>query len=178
MPDVHSQPVRSKNMAAIKGQNTKPELLVRRSLHSRGLRYRLHDAKLPGKPDLVFPRFRCVVFVNGCFWHGHNCPLFKVPSSRTEFWLSKISQTVKRDERHKLALEDLSWRVGVVWECALRGSRKYPNDTVASAIEEWLKCGETELDLGEYRYADSEGSLGAYGGSRRHPSVSQAVSTK
>lgn len=100
MSDVHSPATRSYNMSQIKGKNTKPELLVRQYLHSRGLRYRLHDKSLPGKPDLVLPKHRTVVFVHGCFWHQHQgCRYFVVPKTRTEFWLNKIGKNVVNDER-------------------------------------------------------------------------------
>lgn len=108
-------------MAAIKGSDTKPELLIRKLLHQRGFRYRLHDRKLPGKPDLVFPRHQAVLFVNGCFWHGHDCPQFHWPKTRPEFWLDKISGNVRRDLRNEATLSATGWRVGLIWECATKG---------------------------------------------------------
>jgi len=112
---------RSAQMSRIRGSNTKLEVLVRKGLHARGLRYRLGGAKLPGKPDIVLPRHRTVVFVHGCFWHGHDCPLYRLPKTRPEFWAAKIGGNKKRDERVARELESDGWRVLTVWECSLRG---------------------------------------------------------
>ena len=108
-------------MSGIRGANTKPELLVRRGLHRRGLRFRLHRKKLAGRPDIVFSRYRTVVFVHGCFWHAHECRLFSWPKSNAEFWRKKILDNRKRDQRNVETLLQESWRVIVIWECALRG---------------------------------------------------------
>jgi DNA mismatch endonuclease (patch repair protein) len=121
MSDVHSAATRSYNMSQIKGKNTKPELLVRQYLHSRGLRYRLHTKELPGKPDLVLPKYKTVVFVHGCFWHKHEgCRYFVVPKTRTEFWLNKIGRNVTNDERQQAELAAAGWNVLTVWECELK----------------------------------------------------------
>jgi DNA mismatch endonuclease (patch repair protein) len=121
MADVVDPATRSRMMAGIKGKNTKPELLVRKYLHGRGLRYRLHAHELPGKPDLVLPKYRAVVFVHGCFWHQHiGCKYASKPQTRTEFWNHKLSENVKRDSYQIAALEGLGWRVFVVWECELQ----------------------------------------------------------
>jgi len=131
-------------MSGIRGKDTKPEMVLRRALHADGFRYRLHDKSLPGRPDLVFPRFKAVVFVHGCFWHGHaGCPYFKVPSTRAEFWTAKIEGNRSRDERDRVALEAAGWRTAVVWECA---TRREPAQAVAS-IEQWLRAKETRLDI-------------------------------
>ena len=109
-------------MAAVKQKDTKPEMRVRSFLHKQGLRYRLHDNKLPGKPDLVFPRFRTVLFVHGCFWHGHpdeQCKLARIPKSNVKFWRDKISGNRERDERNVERLRKLGWNVVVIWECQL-----------------------------------------------------------
>ncbi|MEQ8826475.1 MAG: very short patch repair endonuclease [Parvibaculum sp.] len=107
-------------MAAVKGKDTKPELRVRRFLHGRGMRYRLHYKQLAGKPDLVFLGRKCVVFVHGCFWHGHeNCKDFRVPKSRSEWWAEKIGKNVERDKRNSHALVSGGWRVLTIWECQL-----------------------------------------------------------
>lgn len=111
-------------MSAIRATNTKPELIIRRALHAQGLRYRLHDKKLPGKPDLVFPKYQAVVFVHGCFWHAHDCPMFHWPKSKTEFWREKITGNKERDVRLMDELQKLNWRRAVVWECALKGRGK------------------------------------------------------
>jgi len=112
---------RSAQMSRIRGSNTKLEVLVRKALHARGLRYRLGGAKLPGRPDIVLPKYRTVVFVHGCFWHGHDCPLYRLPKTRPEFWADKIGKNRTRDQRVTSELEAMGWRVLTVWECSLRG---------------------------------------------------------
>lgn len=113
-------------MSRIRGKNTKPEMTLRRGLHAAGLRFRLHVRGLPGTPDIVFPRYRAVIQVNGCFWHGHRCALSKMPETRPEFWAAKIAANVARDERNAKSLYDLDWRVLVVWECAIKGPARLP----------------------------------------------------
>lgn len=122
--DTHSPRQRRFNMSCVRGKDTKPELQLRRGLHSLGMRFRLHVSSLPGSPDLVFPRYKVAVFVNGCFWHGHGCLRSKLPSTRTEFWQTKISRNKARDLAVQDQLANLGWRVLVVWECSLRGSAK------------------------------------------------------
>ncbi len=119
MADVVSPEVRSRMMSGIRGKDTKPEMIVRRGLHARGFRFRLHDKRLPGKPDLVFPKYSAVIFVHGCFWHGHNCHLFKWPKTREAFWRRKIEGNVLRYEEQLAKLTASNWRVLVVWECQL-----------------------------------------------------------
>lgn len=111
-------------MSRIKGRDTKPELLVRRGIHALGLRYRLHQRSLPGTPDIVLPRHKAVVFIHGCFWHGHGCKYSTVPSTRRAFWSEKIARNVLRDEAAILALTEQGWRVVLIWECALRGTQR------------------------------------------------------
>lgn len=112
-------------MSGIRAKDTKPEMQVRKMLHSAGFRYRLHDRKLPGKPDLVLKKYGVVVMVQGCFWHGHdNCPLFRLPKSRTEFWEEKISANAERDNKNSIKLLELGWRILMVWECALKGTAR------------------------------------------------------
>lgn len=119
--DVHDKETRSYNMSRIKGKNTKPEELVRKFLFSQGFRYRKNDARLPGTPDIVLPKYKTVIFVNGCFWHGHsNCKYFVVPKTNTEFWLNKIETNRQRDARKTFELQSLGWRVIVLWECQLK----------------------------------------------------------
>lgn len=127
-------------MSGIRSKDTQPEMIVRRALHARGFRYRLHAKDLPGKPDLVFPRYKSVVLIHGCFWHGHNCHLFKVPGTRTEFWLGKIGRNRERDAEVKLALTTLGWRVLEleVWECELRAVRKIGYAPIVERIATWL----------------------------------------
>ncbi|WP_461640011.1 very short patch repair endonuclease [Labilibaculum euxinus] len=121
MTDTHSKETRSYNMSRIKGKNTKPELVVRKFLFANGFRYRLHAKNLPGKPDIVLPKYKTVIFVNGCFWHGHqNCKYFVPPKTRTEWWLQKITNTQNRDRQAQTELQSLGWRVITIWECELK----------------------------------------------------------
>src|SRR5690606_31506483 len=122
MADIISPERRSALMSRIRGKDTKIEQEVRKGLHALGLRYRLGGAGLPGRPDIVLPRFRTVVFVHGCFWHGHSCPLFRLPKTRPEFWRQKIESNKERDARVLFQLADLGWRTLEVWECSLRGA--------------------------------------------------------
>ncbi|QWT20141.1 DNA mismatch endonuclease Vsr [Bacillus sp. NP157] len=150
MPDIHDVETRSRNMRAIRGSDTKPELVVRKGLHAQGFRYVLGGRGLPGRPDLVLPRYRSVVFVHGCFWHGHGCSLFHWPASRSDFWQAKISANVARDERVVRALIELKWNVATVWECAIRGRRRIGARTVIEGLGEWLSDGApTQVDFGE-----------------------------
>jgi DNA mismatch endonuclease (patch repair protein) len=121
MPDVLTPEQRHLNMSRIRAKNTKPEMLLRRGLHGRGFRYQLHRRELAGCPDLVFPRYRAVIFVHGCFWHGHDCHLFKLPETRREFWEKKILRNRERDKESVEMLRHDGWRILIVWECALRG---------------------------------------------------------
>lgn len=125
MADVHSRSVRSYNMSRIRGKDTKPELIVRSYLQREGLRLRLNDKRLPGKPDIALPEYRTAIFINGCFWHGHKgCRYFVVPGTRTKWWLDKI-QTNKRNDliKHR-ALRKAGWHVIVIWECRLRPGKR------------------------------------------------------
>lgn len=131
MADRVSKEVRSRNMAAIKGANTKPEELVRKYLFSKGFRYRKNVRSLPGSPDVVLPKYKTVIFVNGCFWHMHDCKWFKWPKSNADFWREKITKNVERDARNKEALEKDGWQVLTVWECELK---KNFEDTMSKAV--------------------------------------------
>lgn len=142
MADVHDPQTRSRNMAAIRAKNTKPELLVRKALFARGFRYRLHDSKLPGKPDLVFPRYNAVIQINGCFWHGHNCHLFKWPATRQDWWHNKINRTREVDDRSQHELNRLGWRVLTIWECALKSPSRRSWDQLSDQFEQWLLEGK------------------------------------
>lgn len=117
MADRITPETRSRNMAAIRGSNTKPELTVRRFLHARGFRFRLHRKGLPGKPDIVLPKYRTAIFVHGCFWHLHGCKNTVIPKTHTEWWTAKLEDNRARDERNHTQLEALGWRVIIVWEC-------------------------------------------------------------
>lgn len=147
MTDVVSAVKRSQMMAGIGGKDTKPELVIRKALHSKGFRYRLHDLRLPGKPDLVFPRYNSVVFINGCFWHGHTCHLFKWPTTRRAFWRDKITGTVERDRRNRLLLESKGWRILTVWECSLKGKTRLKLSDVIATISTWIVSGNGNMEI-------------------------------
>ena len=129
-------------MSGIKGKDTKPELVVRKSLFAKGFRYRLHDTRLPGKPDLVFPKYKAVIFIHGCFWHRHDCHLFKWPSTRPEFWRAKITRNTEVDKANYQSLSEMGWRILTIWECALKGKTRKPIDAVAKAAAHWLEYGK------------------------------------
>lgn len=132
--DVHSKEVRSYNMSRIKGKDTKPEETVRKYLFSQGFRYRKNDKKLPGTPDIVLPKYKTVIFVNGCFWHGHEgCKYFVWPKSNAEFWHKKIRDNILRDQRKVQALDLLGWKVIVVWECKIKSDKE---NTLKNLIKE------------------------------------------
>lgn len=121
MTDVHTVVVRSKNMRAIKATNTKPELFVRKYLHAAGFRFRVHRKELPGKPDIVLPKYRAIVFVHGCFWHCHpGCKFAVIPMTRRAFWQEKLEKNFNRDKRQIAELEAMGWRVFVIWECEVK----------------------------------------------------------
>lgn len=139
MADIVSAEKRSQMMAGIKGKNTRPEMLVRRALHHRGFRFRLHRHELPGRPDIVLPRYKAVIFVNGCFWHGHNCKYFKLPATNTEFWREKIGANQERDTLKAKQLIDLGYKVISVWECQTRAKAEVFNaviDSLANDLRE------------------------------------------
>ena len=138
MVDVVDSATRSRMMSGIRGRNTRPEVLIRSLLHRRGFRFRLHARDLPGKPDIVLPRYRAVVFVHGCFWHGHDCPLFRWPATRPEFWREKIRKNRANDQKARQALLTSGWRVGIVWECAVRGTGK-DIEGAAQSLANWLR---------------------------------------
>lgn len=145
--DPHTPEQRRLNMSRIRGKDTKPELLVRRTLHAAGLRYRLHVRDLPGRPDLVFPGPRGVIFVHGCFWHGHDCPLFRLPATRPEFWAAKVAVNTARDIATVVRLVEADWRVMTVWECALRGRARWPLEMLTPQITSWLNGTEPTAEI-------------------------------
>lgn len=147
MADVLTPAQRRLNMSRIRGRDTKPELLLRRGLHGRGFRYRLHRRDLPGRPDLAFAGRRAVVFVHGCFWHGHGCPMCKAPATRPEFWATKIAANRARDLAAIGRLGEAGWRVLVVWECALRGPARLAESEVLDACATFLISGGARRDL-------------------------------
>ncbi len=149
MADVLTPEQRSRNMAAIKGKDTKPEMIVRKYLFSRGLRFRVQVRKLPGNPDIVLPKYKTVIFVNGCFWHGHEgCKYFRLPKSNVEFWKEKIERNIKRDKESTQALFDLGWKVVRVWECELR-NKANREDTLNKIYNSITTSGNSGYSLEE-----------------------------
>jgi DNA mismatch endonuclease (patch repair protein) len=147
MIDKVSPEVRSRIMASIKGKDTKPEMAIRKNLHSLGFRYRLHVKELPGRPDIVLPKYNAIILVNGCFWHGHGCHFSRRKSIRSEYWLKKIPKNMERDERNKKQLRELGWRIATVWECAIFGKTKIPLRVIGYLIYNWLKSDDQEITL-------------------------------
>lgn len=147
MADVVSKETRSRMMAGIRAKNTKPEILLRRGLHQLGFRFRIHRPDLPGKPDLVFAKHNAALFAQGCFWHGHECHLFKWPKSREEFWRAKIHENQTRDKAAFNNLEAQGWRVGEVWECALKGRGRLGLETVLGLCADWLLSSADRLEI-------------------------------
>ena len=141
MADVHSKAIRSKNMRAIATRDTAIEKRLATLLSECGFPFRVQDASLAGRPDLVIDEQRCVIFAHGCFWHHHHCYLFKIPATRTEFWLDKIGKNVARDKRDVQRLLSEGWRVLLVWECALRGRDKLSDVALCERLEEWICSG-------------------------------------
>ena len=135
-------------MAAVRARDTKPELMIRKALHGAGLRYRFNVRDLPGKPDIVLPRYRAVVFVHGCFWHRHECDLFRWPESRTEFWRDKLDANAARDVKAADALEEAGWRQAVIWECALKGRKKRDFQDTMQRLIAWIRSDEQAITIG------------------------------
>jgi DNA mismatch endonuclease, patch repair protein len=154
MADVVDAATRSRMMSKIRSQDTKPELLVRRHLHARGLRYVLGGAGLPGRPDLVFPRWRVAVFVHGCFWHWHACHLSRLPASNRKFWRAKLNRNQTRDAVSLLSLLSAGWRVATIWECSLRGTVALQQlNRKMDVLSNWIKSPRTRkrvLELPAY----------------------------
>lgn len=147
MVDVHDKKTRSKNMSAIKGCNTKPELIIRKALYREGFRYRLHVKNLPGKPDLVFSHYKAVLFINGCFWHNHDCHLFKWPKTRQYFWERKIYGNVENDKKKIAMLSEAGWRVGIIWECTIKGKNRISENVTIQSIIGWLKSEQKTIEI-------------------------------
>ncbi len=145
--DVLTPDQRRLNMSRIRGKDTKPEMLIRRELHAAGFRFRLHRRDLPGRPDLVFPARKAVIFVHGCFWHGHTCPMCRLPSTRPEFWAAKIDGNRRRDQAAIEALGADGWRVLVVWECALRGPARLKMGKALKGCCDFLQSNRDVLAL-------------------------------
>lgn len=135
--DMFTTQKRSRIMASIQSRNTRPEIIVRRFLFSRGFRFRLHDRKLPGSPDIILPKYRTVIFINGCFWHGHEgCHLYRLPKTNTDFWEAKIMRNRQRDHRDMLLLQEKGWKVLVVWECEIRARKLQRMETLEGLVNE------------------------------------------
>lgn len=142
MADVVDPATRSRMMSGIRGKNTKPELTIRKALHALGFRYRIHCKDLPGNPDLCLPKHRAVIFVHGCFWHGHDCHLFKWPKTRPEFWEAKIARNREVDQQAQTQLLAEGWRVGTVWECALKGRTRQSLPFMVDRLADWLRSSD------------------------------------
>jgi len=125
-------------MSGIRGKNTKIEVVFRKALFARGFRYRIHVPNLPGKPDMVLPKFQAIIFVHGCFWHAHDCDLFRIPGSNLEFWKKKLEKNQINDAKAQKSLLDLGWRVLTIWECSIRGRNQLGKDTIINLAEKWL----------------------------------------
>ena len=147
MPDVHDPATRSRNMAAVRGSQTKPEIQIRKAMHAAGFRFRLYVRDLPGKPDLVFAKYNAVIFVNGCFWHHHNCHLFKWPTTRKDFWKEKIERNVVNDVRVEAALLQSGWRIATVWECALKGKTRLEPEQAMGTLADWIRSDQKMIEI-------------------------------
>lgn len=147
MTDIVDQATRSRMMSGIRSRNTKPERLLRKALHSLGFRFRLHDTKVLGHPDLVFPKYHAVLFIHGCFWHGHDCSLFRYPETRKEFWKEKIRKNQERDAEVRKVLAGAGWRIGVVWECALKGKYRIGLEESVNRIIFWVRSEQEGIEV-------------------------------
>lgn len=148
MADHVSEAKRSAIMASVAGKNTQPEHFIRKLLFGMGYRFRLHDKKLPGKPDIVLKKYNAIILVNGCFWHGHTCHLFKgLPKTKTDFWQAKISKNKSRDLSNISKLQSLGWRTCIVWECALKRKHRLSTDSIVELLEGWLNSTDQTLEI-------------------------------
>ncbi|HDL01102.1 MAG TPA: DNA mismatch endonuclease Vsr [candidate division Zixibacteria bacterium] len=139
MADIVDSKTRSRMMSGIRGKNTKAEIEIRKKLFAAGFRYRLHDTRLPGKPDIILPKYKAVIFVHGCFWHAHDCELFKIPSTRTAFWRKKLKGNRNKDEENDKNLKKEGWRILTIWECAFRGAGKNREKQIDRIVEKAVK---------------------------------------
>lgn len=170
MADVVTKAKRSKMMSGIRSTNTRPEILVRKLLFAKGFRFRLHDRTLPGTPDLVLKKHRTVVFVHGCFWHGHNCPLFKRPQTRRKFWLDKIQRNQERDRLSVLSLRRSGWNVVTVWECVFKGRARLPLYVLSGRLEKAVLEPRERISVvrGRYRVSAAPKHFGTKGAKCQH----------
>lgn len=167
MADVLTPEQRHNCMSSVRRENTSPELFLRSILHKAGLRYRLHDRRLRGSPDIVFPRFRAVLFVHGCYWHSHGCYKATLPRSRRKFWKEKFRQNRERDMRDVRSLCKENWRVMIVWQCALKGKESFSPDEIVNIIQRWLHSSDSFCECPNSRasFFPVSDSLDAAGGS-------------
>lgn len=147
MVDIVSTEVRSRMMSGIRSKDTIPEIIVRKGLHRLGFRYRVNDRRIPGKPDLHFPKWNALVFVHGCFWHGHDCHLFRLPKTRTGFWNAKIEKNRERDRLTESNLLAGGWRLAIVWECALKGRQRLEQQQMLDGLASWLRSDQVRIDI-------------------------------
>jgi len=148
MTDVHDKKTRSRNMSAIKSRDTSPEVAVRRQLFSEGLRYRKNVDTLPGSPDIVLPKYRTCIFVNGCFWHMHHgCPFFKLPKTRTGFWKKKLLRNTERDKQAYQRLVADGWRIVIIWECAIKGPKRIPLKEISARIKQLMNLSNVNKSI-------------------------------
>jgi DNA mismatch endonuclease (patch repair protein) len=147
MTDIVDKETRSRMMSGIRGKNTKPEILIRKGLHARGFRYRLYTTKLPGKPDVMLPKYRALILINGCFWHAHHCHLFKWPSTRKKFWEAKILSNTRRDKENLKYYRDTGWKTLIIWECALKGKTKLSLEFTLDLAAHWIKCERGNCEI-------------------------------
>jgi DNA mismatch endonuclease, patch repair protein len=147
LPDIVDSISRSRMMSGIRAKNTDPEIRIRKGLHAMGYRYRLHAPEVPGKPDVVLPRHRSAVFVNGCFWHGHDCPLYRLPGTRSDFWRAKIERNRARDAVVRQQLQETGWRSLTVWECAIRGAGRLGLDETLALMDTWIRSGDASGEI-------------------------------
>ena len=139
MADIVDKATRSRMMSGIRGKDTEPEIIVRKFLHAQGFRFRLHRKDLPGRPDIVLPKYRVAILVQGCFWHGHeDCRLFRLPKSRTEFWKEKIEANRARDKKNLTLLGELGWRTLQIWECAMKGPAKENSELISHRLADFI----------------------------------------
>ena len=147
MADIVSTEVRSRMMSGIRSKDTMPEITVRKGLHRLGFRYRVNDRRIPGKPDLHFPKWNALVFVHGCFWHGHDCHLFRLPKTRTGYWNAKIEKNRERDRLTESNLMAGGWRLAIVWECALKGRQRLEQQQMLDGLAIWLRSDNVRIDI-------------------------------
>jgi len=145
--DIVDKATRSRMMSGIRGKNTKPELLIRSLLHRSGFRFRLHRKDLPGNPDIVLKKHKAAILVQGCFWHMHHCPAFKMPKTRTTFWNNKLVGNYNRDQENVAALISLGWRVAIVWECALKHSDQLKIQKSFDSLLSWVKSSRNYMEI-------------------------------